>query len=143
LQYSGEVHSIVDITPWKELLTPIEEDDGWSPKLICAFLLTQNLSQSCWEWNPAPFKSHCSYCTDYATSGTLSLETLFTHDARQQFPLRNITFSKQKKLSGKAQGWMARQEKNIITSYSLNPYPVLVEECVSFRLPYGGDGPQI
>jgi len=71
------------------------------------------------------------------------LETLFTHDARQQFPLRNITFSKQKKLSGKAQGWMARQEKNIITSYYLNRYPVLVEECVSFRLPYGRDGPQI
>jgi hypothetical protein len=37
---------------------------------------------------------------------------------------------------------MARQEKKII-SYSLNAYPILVEECVPFRLPYGGDGTQI
>jgi hypothetical protein len=38
---------------------------------------------------------------------------------------------------------MARQEKKMMTSYSLNAYPILVEECVSFRFPYGGDGPQI
>jgi hypothetical protein len=73
---------------------------------------------------------------------TLSLETLFMHDAGQQVPLRKITFSKQKKLSRKAWGWMAKQEKKIMTSYSLNPYPVLVKECVS-KLPHGGDVLQI
>jgi hypothetical protein len=37
---------------------------------------------------------------------------------------------------------MARQKK-IMTSYSPTAYPILVEECVSFRLPYGGGGPNI
>jgi hypothetical protein len=56
------------------------------------------------------------------------LETLLTHEARQQVPLRNIPFSKQKKLSGKEQGWMARQENNdFIFSHA---YPILAEECV-------------
>jgi hypothetical protein len=38
---------------------------------------------------------------------------------------------------------MARQKRKLMTSYSLNAYPILVEKCMSFRLPYGGDGPQI
>jgi hypothetical protein len=73
---------MVALYPWKEILTPIEEDVGWSPQPVCKFLVKQNLSHPCWEWNPAPFKAYRSYCIDYATPGTLSLETLFTHDAR-------------------------------------------------------------
>jgi hypothetical protein len=88
---------MVALYPWEELLTPTE-DVGWSPEPVWAFLVKQILSSSCWELNPAPFKSYRSYCIDYAAPGTLSLETLFTHDTRRQVLLMNIPFSKQKKM---------------------------------------------
>jgi len=70
------------------------------------------------------------------------LETLFTHDARQQVPLRNIPFSKQKNdLERHRDRWQYKKKK--MTSYSLNAFPILVEECAPFRLPYEGQDPQI
>jgi hypothetical protein len=88
---------VVALYPRKALLTPIKEDVGWLPEPVA------------WCWGSrislVPVgngtlhrsKSYHSSRTDYAIPGTLSLETLFTHDARQHVPLRNIPFSKQKK----------------------------------------------
>jgi len=84
---SSEIHSLVTLNPWKELLISIEEDVDWWPEPICAFLVKQNLSRSCSEWNPALIKSYHSYCIDYANPGTLPLEKLFIQDAGQQVPL--------------------------------------------------------
>jgi hypothetical protein len=113
---------MVALTPWKELLTPIEKHVGWSPEPVCPFLVKQNLPRPCWEWNPATIKTYHSYCIDYATQGTLSLGTLFTHDARQQFPLRNIPFSKQKKMIWKGTGLDGKTRKG-------NNY-LIVSECI-------------
>jgi hypothetical protein len=55
---------LVCFNPWKEVLTPIEEDVAWSPETVCAFFVKQNLSLPFWEWNPAPFKSYHSYYID-------------------------------------------------------------------------------
>jgi len=53
------------LTPWKEVLTPIEEDVACSPEPVCAFIVKQNLSLF-------PFGNGTLHCSSHIIVTTLT-----------------------------------------------------------------------